>query len=237
MGIGNVFDTNLIDELAPLRELYPSLRQEVSDGLIILSGKISFCLLDSSTGKPPITDRYSVEITISANFPRTIPTVKEIDGKIGRSYEHISQNGFLCLGIPSELNLILKKYATIGGFIENILKPNLFAYSFYIRYGFMPWGEHPAGRNGIYLRYAELFHTLDVDTIVALLSILVEGNYRGNLQCPCERKKTLNECHGKAIYSLWQLPWNYIVSDYYALLDFKYDIDTEILIYRKYGII
>jgi len=230
-----VFNENLLDELGQLKEKYPDLHQKVSDGSIVLSGRITFCLLDSSTGKPPITDEYSVEITVSNEFPATIPIVRELDRKIKRSYEHVSPSGFMCLGIASELQLLLKKYPTIEGFIENIVKPNLFAYSFYIKYQIMPWGDLPAGPNGIFLHYKELFRTMDVKKMIALLCIVLDGDYRGNSECPCGTTKTLNECHGEAVYSLWQLPWNYIVSDCLALLDFELQIDTASLFYRKYG--
>jgi hypothetical protein len=227
----------LYEELGQLQELYPDFRQEVSNDLIVLKGKIAFCLLDSKTGKPPITDAYSVEITVFNDFPESIPTVREIAGKIKKPYEHVSQNGVLCLGIPSELYLLLKKCPTIQGFIETIVKPTLFAHSFYRRYGYMPWGDRPAGRNGIFMRYVELFRTLDVSGILALFRIVFEGDYKGNSQCPCGSRKTLNECHGEAIYSLWQVPWNYLIADYYALKDFEWRIDTVSKIYSKYRIL
>lgn len=227
----------LLDELGSLREEYPGLGQKVCDGLIVLRGDIEFCLSDANTRKPAIAEQYSVEITISAEFPAKIPTVRETGGKIARSYEHVSPSGVLCLGIPSELQLLLKKYPTIKGFVEHIVTPNLFAYSFYKRYGFMPWGERAAGRNGIYLRYAELFRTADVAILLALLDIVLQGNYQGNSQCPCGSTRTLNECHGEAVHSLWQIPWEYVMSDHRALQDFKLDIDMSGLVYRKYSIV
>lgn len=227
----------LHEELGLLQEKYPGLKQEVSNGVIVLKGKIDFCLSDSKTGKPPITDEYSVEITLFNDFPASIPTVREIAGKIERSYEHVSKTGVLCLGIPSELHLLLNKQPTILGFIENIVKPNLFAYSFYRRYRFMPWDEWPAGRNGIFLRYVELFRILDVDVLLILLGIVLGGDYKGSSQCPCGSTKTLNECHGEAIYSLWRVPWNYLIADYYALKDFKLDKDTASTVYKKYRVL
>lgn len=234
MGKVNLFNEKLLHELEVLREECPDLRQDLSDGGISLTGKIRFSLEDPTTRKPAITDEYSVEISIPSDFPATIPIVREIDGKIKRSYEHVSQSGILCLGIPSELELLLKKHPTIKGFIKHIVTPNLFAYSFYKRYGFMPWPERPAGRNGIYLRYVELFQTADARTVLALLRIVLDGDYKGNCQCPCGSTKTLNECHGQDVYSLWQIPFNYLMSDYYALKDFEFNIDTAGVMYKKY---
>lgn len=237
MGSLELINKTLYAELEVLRKQYPGLRQDVSDDVIVLKGKIAFCLSDLRTGKPPITDAYSVEITVRNDFPASIPTVREIAGKVEGSYEHISQSGVLCLGMPSELYLLLKECPTIQGFIEKIVKPNLFAYSFYRKYRFMPWGEWPGGRNGVFFRYAELFGTLDVGVILVLLEVVVEGGYKGSTKCPCGSKKVLNECHGEAIYSLWQVPWNYLIADYFALKDFKLDIEAASYMYRKYKIL
>jgi hypothetical protein len=235
--IGIVFVDNYLDELVEFRKKYPELNQERSNGSLILSGRVRFDLVDPDTGKPPIKDEYNIEITIPSDFPITIPSVRELDGKINRSYEHISQKGVLCLGIPTELRLILKKYPTVEGFIDNIIKPNLFAYSFYRKYRVMPWGERPAGPNAFFLYYAELFQTLNIETLISLIQIVIKGDYRGNSYCPCGGSKTLNECHGESVYNLWQMPWNCILNDYLALLDFKLQIDTASLFYRKYGIL
>jgi hypothetical protein len=232
-----VFVDNRISELVQLQEKYPELNHVRSNGSVILSGRIMFNLVDPDTGKPPIKDEYNIEITITSDFPATIPSVRELDGKIKRSYEHVSQKGVLCLGIPIELRLLLKKYPTVEGFIENIVKPNLFAYSFYRKYGIMPWGDRPAGPNAFFLYYAELFQMLEIETIISLIHIVIKGDYRGNSVCPCGSSKMLNECHGETIYSLWQLPWNYILIDYLALLDFKLQVDTASLFYRKYGVL
>ncbi len=229
-----MFNKEIINELILIKGEYPYLKQEVYDSMFLLKGKIEFYLLDPRTEKPPIKDKYFVEIKIFSDFPESIPIVKEIGGKIKQPYEHVSQTGILCLGIQSELYQLLKKYPTIKGFIEKIVKPNLFAYSFFNKYGYMPWRDRPAGQIGIYLRYIELFHTSDIKIILKFIEIVMEGNYIGGSECPCGSGKSLNECHGKYIFSLWQIPWNYLILDYNALIDVKLYQETSNILFRKF---
>lgn len=219
-------------ELNELKKLYPKLSHKILNGIIFLEGEISFCLIDPNTGKPPISDKYQIEIKIRSDFPMSLPIVMEIGQKIERSYEHISDESVLCLGIPSELYLLLNKKPTIQGFIENILEPNLYAYSFYKKYGYMPWKDRLPGQLGIVCRYMELFNTIDLETILKLLEIVIKGDYRVNSKCPCGNAKTLNECHGEKIFFIWQIPWNYIYVDYEALRDFKNYFEN--FIYSKF---
>ena len=66
---------------------------------LILHGTFDFC------GTPPsgveICDSYELELEVPISFPRGIPKVKEVAGKIPRDGTfHVNHDETLCLGSP-----------------------------------------------------------------------------------------------------------------------------------------
>lgn len=210
---------SLLKELQNVKEKYPNLQHENINNNILLKGELDFFLKDPQSNKPPIYDSYYVEIKIDSKFPEEIPIVKEIGGRIKENkYEHILTDRKLCLGLPSELGRLLKKYPTIEGFIEKILKPNLYAYSYFEKYDLMPWGDRQRGTEGIISHYVELFKTKDLYIILRLLSGIIDRIYDGNSICPCGRKLKLSDCHGETLLELNKLPKKFLNYEYQLML-------------------
>jgi hypothetical protein len=88
---------------------------------------------------------------------------------------------------------------SLKGFVRNCLVPYLYSFSYYIRYGNLPFGELSHGIQGIYEYYSELFLIQDKNSILKLLKILAGDNYRGHLPCPCGSGKRLRSCHGSIV--------------------------------------
>lgn len=219
----------LLKEIALLKNKYDGLHLRFRDGKALLVGELNFTAVWK---QKTIIDSYRIEIWFSDDYPNTPPRAFEIGGKIEKGH-HKYCDETLCLGVPVEIYLKFNKNKNILFFIEELVIPYLYAYSYKIKWGEMPWGERH-GDGGVIQYYIGLFKTLDLSAILALLKIIIMGNYQGNSQCSCGGKKTLNECHGEVVFSLWQVPINYVLVDYVAIERVKYKIDEINLLYRKF---
>jgi len=217
----NYFEENInlyLGQFKELRKYYPNLKDQMESDNLFLRGKICF-KEDFDTGFT-ICDCYLVEIAFSPNYPYDLPAVKEIGGKIKSDYPHFNKDGTrtLCLGTNVDLWLLFRKTRTIFNFVHNLLVPSLYAHGYWKRKGVMPsWGDRHHGTPGVIQSYSEIFGLSDAEILLKLLKVIIDGDYKGNSQCPCESKRVLNECHGKDIFRLWHVPWNYIVRDYDAI--------------------
>lgn len=213
----------LIEELPTIQNEYPELQQAVLEDSIVLKGELEFNLIDSDTGKPPINDSYFIEITIPFDFPGSIPKVKEMNGEINRDYEHIDDEGFLCLGLPSRIGMRITENPTIYWFVNNIVKSNLFFCSFFKKYNYPPWGEHDIGGRGLFKYYADLLNTSSPYAILQLIGFRVLGNYDGYKQCPCESGKKTLDCHFVFMNQLRDTPIRWLKKDFNYLLIYYFE--------------
>jgi hypothetical protein len=217
----NYFEKNVdlyLEQFKELRKYYPNLKDQMESENLFLRGEVCFNE-DFGTGFY-IDESYRVEIAFLSDYPNSIPHVKEIGGKIEGRYPHIYNNSgqTLCLGADIDIWMRFSERKTILHFVHNLLIPALYAHAYWKKRGVMPaWGDRPHGMPGVFLSYVELFKTIDIKTIVKLLRIVVDGDYEGKTPCPCGSQKTLNECHGENIHSIWQIPYNYIEMDYVYL--------------------
>jgi len=220
------FEENIdlyLEQFKELRKYYPNLRDQMESENLFLRGEV--CFKEDFETRFFIDDCYLVEIGFPADYPYSLPYVKEIGGKIESSYPHLINNGSqtLCLGINVEIYQRFNERKTILHFVYNLLIPALYAHAYWKKKRVMPpWGDRSHGIPGIFLFYAELFKSIDIRLILTLLRIVIDGNYRGDSQCPCGSQKTLNECHGERIYSLWQIPYNHIEIEYLYLRIWAY---------------
>lgn len=106
-------------------------------GELLIAGEFRFLARSNGT---EIEDSYRIEMTVSSDFPRELPRVKETGGRIPLDFHHYP-DGTLCLGSPIRLCLILDVGATLAEFTERCLLAYLFAYSYKEKYGTLPFGE------------------------------------------------------------------------------------------------
>jgi hypothetical protein len=155
-------------------------------------------------------DEYFIEITIPSNYPVKIPQAREVGGRIPHTF-HTNLDGNLCLGAPIKNSKAFSKKKTLLGFIENCLVPFLYAFSYKVQKGKLPFGELPHGHKGIVQCYKTEFQTNDIKIIVGFLKILAQYDFPGFDECPCHSGKRLWKCHGDKIRELktLQLPEEY----------------------------
>lgn len=157
-----------------------------------------------------IEDVYSVLISISKNYPKVLPTVRELDGRIPKEF-HTSYDDSLCLGTPLLVKMRFYERPNLLGFIEACLVEYFYGYNYFQKHGILPVGEFDHNINGILEHYQELFGTEKYDIVIGLLIILANDSYRGHIKCVCGSGKRLRNCHGKILLELrkYQTPIEY----------------------------
>ena len=144
-----------------------------------------------------VEDAFGLQIDVPAAFPREIPEVKEIGGRIPRIGDfHINGDGSLCLGSHLRLLLKLNEAPTLVGFAERCLVPYLYAISKKLTNGGkLVFGELAHEGPGMLQDYAQLFGLTTEDQTHYALELLGKKKRVANkLRCPCGCKLRLGRC-------------------------------------------
>ena len=149
-----------------------------------------------------ISDSYDIELWVPNTFPADEPTVRETGGRIPPDYHKLDGDD-LCLGAPTAIRLKLAESPTLPAFLEYFVIPYLFGYSFFVRYGTMPFGELAHGDAGIYQYFCELFSAPDAEYVVDFLGLAGMKKSAANKEpCPCGSGKRLGRCHNRRVNHL-----------------------------------
>lgn len=179
---------------------YPDLNLKWGEGSSAeIFGRISFVAKYFSV---TIQDEYQIKFLVSEEFPHIPPEAWETGGKIRKSYHHLFKDGRLCVGVETEVRRLFRKNPTLINYVEKILIPYLFSYSYYEQYRRMPYGDRSHGEAGIVEFYKELFKVGDLLSLLGFLKILAENNYRGHHKCPCCSGHKLRSCHGPLLLEM-----------------------------------
>jgi len=175
---------------------YPQMAIRPSAGVHLrLKGVFKFIATQEKYGE--VTDQFRLQIDIPAAFPREIPEVTELDGRIPRqgSY-HVNGNGTFCLG--SHLRLLLKLNAnpTLGGFANDCLVPYLYAISHKLTNGGkLIFGELEHYGPGMLEEYVQLFGVPSaVHAKYTLMLLAMKKRMANKRQCPCGCYSRLGRC-------------------------------------------
>lgn len=162
---------------------------------VVLKGAFAFSAAPESGEK--ITDSYHLEIIVPAEFPKVLPTVREMDGKIPRDRKHhVNGDKSLCLGSPLRLRYLVSVKPTLSGFAESCLVPYLYGVSYKLQYGVeFPFGELAHGEAGIIEDYMEMFGLKSKSEVQYALELLGTKKRVANKQpCPCNCGQRLGGC-------------------------------------------
>jgi len=231
--LSNNKESLIKQQFEKLIQKFPNLRLcEDSPGQWVIRGKLSF---SASFQNVPIEGTFSVMIVLPKDYPQSPPVVQETGGRIPADF-HQNPDRTLCLGIPIEVRQRFKKEPTLLAFVERLLVPYLYSYSYYEKYGKLPFGEFAHGGKGIREYYQELFKTDDIFIVLELLKIMANGSYRGHHLCPCNSGKILRKCHGSIILKLIkEYPKGMFFKDFlYILISLKNKERDYILKEKKF---
>jgi hypothetical protein len=175
---------------------YPTMAIRPSSGVYLrLKGAFRFSVDHPQFGL--VTDSFLLQIDIPRGFPRELPDVTEIGGRIPRLGQfHINGNGTLCLGSHLRLLLKLREAPTLAGYTDRCLVPYLYAISRKLTHGGkLVFGELDHYGLGMLKDYAQLFGLPTIDQAKRALELLGMKKRIANRQpCPCGCKLRLGSC-------------------------------------------
>ena len=157
-----------------------------------ISGTIVFDA--HAAGCETIHDTYDVELTVPLAFPRLLPTVIELGGRISKRF-HTNPDRTLCLGSETRLKLLVAQEPTLPGFVERILIPFLYSHSFYERYGRLPFGELSHGSPGLLQDFADLFGVSETAALAMVRLATLKKRHANKSPCPCGSGYRVGKCH------------------------------------------
>jgi hypothetical protein len=192
----------VVKQFMQVESKFTSLQLSQQEDGFLIDGMVYFRA--SYNGLEEIMDGYEISIKITNNYPNELPVTKEIGGRIPKRF-HTFQDQTLCLGAPLALRLAMATDDHLLGYIEKLIIPFLYSFSYREKFGKLPYGELAHGAKGIMDYYQELFKTSELYMAMGLLQILGSNNYRGHLLCPCRSGLRLRNCHGEHLKYLWQI--------------------------------
>jgi hypothetical protein len=149
-----------------------------------------------------IEDEYEVELRVPPGFPSALPTARELGGRIPGTH-HKLVGDLLCLGAPTEMRWKLGLTPTLPAFVDGFVIPYLYGYSFFVKYGRMPFGELAHGDEGIRGCLAEMFGARRIDRAEEFLRLASMKKRDANKQlCPCCSGIRLGKCHNRPVNCL-----------------------------------
>lgn len=198
LGLGEVLDTH-----PGLRVVPTSDADRVS-----LRGGLRFDAELAGVGT--ICDAYEVGVDIPLRFPKLLPGVRELSGRVPRDY-HTNPDGTLCLGSPVRLHLALAAEPTLLGFINRCVIPFLAGFSYLAQTGkeWTPGLAH--GDDGLLDDYQTLFGVRSAQACVQMMALLGLRKRVANKQaCPCGSGRRVGRCHHRVLNPLREQlgrPW------------------------------
>lgn len=183
---------------AEVARTYQYLALEHTNSSSIVWGIIEF---EAVYNKISIQDSFLVDIYIPPDYNNTPPEIKEAGGRIPGNF-HTNPDGFLCLAAPID---IIKKFAdnpSLLGFVNDLVIPFLYSFSYWEKNMVMPFGELSHGTKGLLENYLDLFKVDSGTKVLNFLKILLAKNYMRHHVCPCGSGKKICQCHEEILLKL-----------------------------------
>lgn len=183
--------------LAEFLQTYPGMDvYPVRDAELRLEGLFEFSAESKEHGQ--VSDTFRLRIIVPETFPKDLPIVHELSGRIPREGKyHINpSDGSLCLGSRLRLLVSLSQKPTIADFASNCLIPYLFAVALKLHQGGrFAFGELAHGSPGEIADYIDLFGLRTAAQAIEAIRCLGIRKRRANkLLCPCECGSRLGAC-------------------------------------------
>lgn len=187
-----------IDDL--LRRFPNLVLRPQRDGRIVIAGDVQFSAVVPKFGM--IEDAFSIEIRVPENFPATLPSVFELNGRIPKAH-HKMIDGSLCLGSPLGLRLKARRGKTVLAFVEACVVPYLAGYCIYEKTGEMPFDELAHGTPGLLEEYRQLTGATSNAACIGFIECLgLRKRVANKRMCPCGKGRRLGQCHNRRINPL-----------------------------------
>ena len=156
-----------------------------------IAGTIAF---RCTNGVELVEDTFEIEISLPDGFPKTLPLVREVGGRIPRDF-HTNQSGALCLGAPIRLRIELANDPNLPSFVEKCVIPFFYGRSIFEKCGRMPFEELAHGVEGIRNDFATLFDVTNAPAAELLVWLTsMKRRLANKYTCPCGSSEKLGRC-------------------------------------------
>jgi len=189
----------LVDQIRADLSGYPSLHLFIEPG-----GRAEVC------GTFPVRsldgverDRYQVSIELLADYPESLPIVRETGGRIPWSSDfHVETNGAACVLIPDDRWRSFPKGAPFRQFLEGPVHDYFLGQSLVALGEPWPFGQWSHGRDGLLEYYRELFQTADDLTVARFVYLLSQPVVNLRCDCACGSGSKLRDCCSAKVLEL-----------------------------------
>lgn len=146
-----------------------------------------------------LEDFFELEIRID-KIRYTLPIVFE--KRRIKNFHHKFVDGSLCLAVPMEITLFLKKHKNdLTMFFDNFIIPYLYGYTYFEMYNVMPFGERSHGVDGYVEYFNDIFGINNKKHTETFIQYIINNSkYRGHHICPCGSNKKIRDCHKDIIF-------------------------------------
>lgn len=194
---------------------YPTLHARKSAGAVVVKGTLGV----SHEGVE--VDRYSLELRLPSDYPRSLPTVWETAERIPREMDrHVyPTTGALCLGVAEELWLAMSGDFSLDRVLDIPVRNFLIGNSLVEQGQEWPSGDRSHGTRGLLEFYASLLGAKDERSLLRFLVSFLDGKVKGHWPCPCGSGSVLRRCHADAMEQLNRLPHGLIIHTAELLLE------------------
>lgn len=190
-------EPNVISDLrVELGKKYPDLR-------LTIDGKAG-----NLVGSFPIVhegielDRFEITVRVPAEFPRELPVVCEVGGRIPHHVDwHTFKAGNLCVIVPEEW-FMNENYRSLIAFLDGPLRNYFINHALAEAGHVRPMGERRHGSRGLYDAYGEMVGTTDAIAIIRYLRFCAAPKIKSHWKCPCGSGRRVEICHLAHVLSL-----------------------------------
>jgi hypothetical protein len=185
-------------EKAEVEAHFPNLHLAVEGDIVFVRG--SFAVMFEGH----VSDRYSIELQLLRDHPKSLPLVREVGGRIPHHNDrHINPaDGTACVLIPDERWRLWPQGAPLLSFLTGPLHSFFLAQSLVEAGEPWPFGQWAHGAKGIFQYYREILKTSDLRVITIYLEYITAKKVKGHWPCPCKSGIRLRDCHLRQVNDL-----------------------------------
>ena len=190
----------LVDEIrADLAGAYPNLHLFIDeDGAAEVRGTFP---ARSPEGR--VLDRYQVRIELLPDYPRSLPVVREVGGRIPwRVDHHVEPDGKACVLLPDDRWRCFPEGAPFKQFLDGPVHDFFLGQAIVERGGEWPFGEWSHGEKGILEYYCDLLGTEYRAVVERFLQVLSKADLKHHWECPCGSGRRIRRCCASRIREL-----------------------------------
>ena len=176
----------------------PNLRFVTEGDVVYVRG--SFAVM--SEGKD--IDRYSVELQLGRDHPKSLPLVREVGGRIPHHSDwHINRHdGTACVLLPDERWRLWPPGTPLLDFLRGPLHSFFLAQSLVEMGEPWPFGQWAHGAQGVFQYYCEILKTTNLRVVTTFLDYIAGKKIKGYWPCPCNSGRRLRDCHFRLVTDL-----------------------------------